>query len=33
MKYIKRLNPDVVQPYRNVQDDDYASSGLKDMLN
>ena len=29
MKYIKRLNPDVVQPYRNVQDDDYASSGLK----
>lgn len=33
MKYIKRCNPDVVQPYRNVQDDDYLSSGLKDHIN
>ena len=29
MKYIDRVNPDVVQPYRNVVDDDYESSGLK----
>jgi aryl-alcohol dehydrogenase-like predicted oxidoreductase len=29
MKYIARVNPDVVQPYRNVVDDDYESSGLK----
>ena len=33
MKYIKECNPDVVQPYRNVQDDDYQSSGLKDYIN
>ena len=33
MKYIKKSNPDVVQPYRNVQDDDYQSSGLKDHIN
>ena len=33
MKYIKDCNPDVVQPYRNVQDDDYQSSGLKDYIN
>ena len=29
MKYIARVDPDVVQPYRNVIDDDYARSGLK----
>ena len=33
MKYIKKCDPDVVQPYRNVQDDDYQSSGLKDYIN
>ncbi|MBT3299932.1 MAG: hypothetical protein HN657_05775 [Candidatus Marinimicrobia bacterium] len=32
MKYIERVNPDVVQPYRNVMDDSYASSGLKDWI-
>ncbi len=29
MKFIKRVDPDVVQPYRNILDDDYESSGLK----
>lgn len=29
MKYIERADPDVVQPYRNVVDDAYESSGLK----
>ncbi len=29
MKYIERVNPDVIQPYRNVMDDDYEASGLK----
>jgi len=29
MRYIARVDPDVVQPYRNVVDDDYESSGLK----
>ena len=29
MRYIERVDPDVVQPYRNLVDDDYASSGLK----
>jgi myo-inositol catabolism protein IolS len=28
-KFIDRVDPDVVQPYRNVIDDDYESSGLK----
>ena len=32
MKYIDRVNPDVVQPYRNVMDDTYASSGLKSWI-
>ncbi len=32
MDYINRINPDVVQPYRNVMDDDYVSSGLKDWI-
>ncbi len=29
MKFIDRVDPDVVQPYRNIIDDDYESSGLK----
>ena len=29
MRYIERVDPDVVQPYRNLVDDDYESSGLK----
>jgi aryl-alcohol dehydrogenase-like predicted oxidoreductase len=29
MRFIARVDPDVVQPYRNVVDDDYESSGLK----
>jgi aryl-alcohol dehydrogenase-like predicted oxidoreductase len=29
MEHIERVNPDVVQPYRNVVDDEYQSSGLK----
>jgi len=29
LKYIARVDPDVVQPYRNVVDDAYESSGLK----
>lgn len=28
MRVIERIDPDVVQPYRNVVDDDYESSGL-----
>lgn len=29
MKFIERVDPDVVQPFRNLIDDDYESSGLK----
>ena len=29
VKFAGRVNPDVVQPYRNLVDDDYESSGLK----
>jgi aryl-alcohol dehydrogenase-like predicted oxidoreductase len=29
MRFIDRVDPDVVQPYRNVVDDDYESSGLE----
>ena len=29
MRFVERVNPDVVQPYRNLVDDDYESSGLK----
>lgn len=29
MRYIKQIEPDVVQPYRNVWDDNYGSSGLQ----
>jgi aryl-alcohol dehydrogenase-like predicted oxidoreductase len=29
MKFVERVDPDVVQPYRNIVDDAYESSGLK----
>jgi Predicted oxidoreductases (related to aryl-alcohol dehydrogenases) len=29
MKFVDRVDPDAVQPYRNVIDDDYETSGLK----
>lgn len=29
MRFVDRVNPDVVQSYRNLVDDDYESSGLK----
>lgn len=29
MKFIGRVDPDVVQPYRNLVDDEYVSSGLR----
>lgn len=29
MRFIDRVSPEVVQPYRNLVDDDYESSGLK----
>lgn len=29
MQYLERVDPDVVQPYRNLVDDQYESSGLK----
>lgn len=32
MQYINKVNPDVVQPYRNVMDDSYESSGLKNYI-
>ena len=32
MKYIDKYNFDVVQPYRNVMDSDYNSSGLKKYI-
>jgi len=32
MKFIARVDPDVVQPYRNLLDDDYESSGLKQWV-
>ncbi|HVR44532.1 MAG TPA: aldo/keto reductase [Thermoanaerobaculia bacterium] len=32
MRWIDRVDPDVVQPYRNVIDDDYVSSGLRDRV-
>jgi aryl-alcohol dehydrogenase-like predicted oxidoreductase len=30
--YAPRVNPDVVQPYRNIVDDDYEASGLKQWV-
>jgi myo-inositol catabolism protein IolS len=32
MQVIERIEPDVVQPYRNLVDDHYASSGLKQYV-
>jgi aryl-alcohol dehydrogenase-like predicted oxidoreductase len=32
MHFIERADPDVVQPYRNLVDDDYTSSGLKQWV-
>jgi len=32
MKFIERVNPDVIQPYRNVMDDTYVATGLKDYV-
>ena len=32
MRVIVRIDPDVVQPYRNLVDDDYESSGLKSFV-
>lgn len=32
MRFIGRVDPDVVQPYRNVVDDQYVSSGLKSWI-
>jgi aryl-alcohol dehydrogenase-like predicted oxidoreductase len=29
VRFLERVDPDVVQPYRNLLDDDYESSGLK----
>lgn len=32
MQFIERCDPDVIQPYRNVMDDSYASTGLKNYV-
>ncbi|HXH41058.1 MAG TPA: aldo/keto reductase, partial [Thermoanaerobaculia bacterium] len=32
MKFVERADPDAVQPYRNLIDDDYESSGLKSWV-
>ena len=32
MKFIERVDPDVVQPFRNLIDDDYEASGLKQYV-
>lgn len=32
MRYIERVQPDVIQSYRNVMDDTYASSGLREWV-
>ncbi len=32
MNFIERCDPDVVQPYRNIWDDSYTSSGLKHYI-
>ena len=32
MKFIDRVDPDVVQPYRNLVDDEYDSSGLRSWV-
>ena len=32
VRLVDRVDPDVVQPYRNVVDDDYVTSGLKEIV-
>jgi len=32
VRFVERVDPDVVQPYRNVIDDDYELSGLKEYV-
>ena len=32
MNFIDRVDPDIIQPYRNVMDDTYLSSGLKEYV-
>ncbi|MBC8401003.1 MAG: aldo/keto reductase [Candidatus Marinimicrobia bacterium] len=32
MRVVDKIDPDVIQPYRNVHDDAYQSSGLKDWV-
>lgn len=32
MRFVDRVDPDVVQPYRNLVDDDFESSGLKQWV-
>ena len=32
MQFIKKCDPDMIQPYRNVMDDDYKASGLKEHV-
>jgi myo-inositol catabolism protein IolS len=32
VRFVERVDPDVVQPYRNLVDDDYESSGLKQWV-
>jgi aryl-alcohol dehydrogenase-like predicted oxidoreductase len=32
MNFIERVDPDVIQPYRNVMDDTYESTGLKNYV-
>ncbi len=32
LQVVDKINPDVIQPYRNVHDDVYQSSGLKDWV-
>lgn len=33
LRYIKKCDPDVIQPYRNVMDDNYVESGLSTYIN
>ena len=32
MRYVNKCNPDIVQTYRNIMDDNYKSSGLKNYI-
>src|SRR5205085_398740 len=33
VRFVDRVDPDVVQPFRNIIDDEYESSGLRDVVN